>query len=281
MTHQEIQTNNQPNTTEGKVGYKRPPVKSRFRKGQSGNPHGRLKGQRNMGPVLAEVLRQTVTVKQEGKSQRMSKGEALIQMLLSKALNGDSRTIKAMLDLAQKIARIDTPELKLAGHGNYEFMLVPGMATSAEEWEWEISNRDAMATIRETVAAALVAGISLTTSQRAFLRETVDAARAARTLLTTIQIEAIRECLGVTRAAKPSRTPLRRPLNRIDLKPNPALEQSKSEAVALPQCAPASLFLARPPRSPTGIYRQVNRRPPESPKTVPDATTPLSTSRPE
>jgi hypothetical protein len=281
MTHQKIQTNKQANTTEGKVGYKRPPVKSRFRKGQSGNPHGRRKGQRNMGPVLAEVLRQTVTVKQEGKSQRMSKGEALIQMLLSKALNGDSRTIKAMLDLAQKIARIDNPELKLAGHGSYEFMLVPRVATSAEEWQWEISNRHAMAAIRETVAAARVAGISLTTSQKAFIRETVDAARAARTLLTTIQIEAIRECLGVTRAAKPSRIPTRRPLNRIDLKPNPALEQSKSEVAALPQCAPASLFLARPPRSPTGTYRAVNRRPPETPKNVPDATTPLSAPKQE
>jgi hypothetical protein len=193
MTHREIQKNNHPDTTDGKVGYKRPPVKSRFRKGQSGNPRGRRKGQRNMGPVLAEVLRQTVTVKQEGKSQRMSKGEALIQMLLSKALNGDGRTIKAMLDLAQKIARIDTPELKLAGHGNYEFMLVPGVATSSEEWQWEISNRHEMATIRETVAAARAAGTSFTTSQRAFLRETVDAARAAGTLLTTSQIEAIRE----------------------------------------------------------------------------------------
>jgi hypothetical protein len=221
--------------------------------------------------VLAEVLRQAVTVKQEGKFQRMSKGEALIQMLVSKALNGDSRMIKAMLDLAQKIGRIDTPELKLAGHGNYEFMLVPGVATSAEEWQWEISNRHEMATIRETVAAARVAGISLTTSQRAFLRETVDAARAARALLTTSQIEAIRECLGVTRAAKPSRTPTRRPVNRIDKKPDPALEQSKGEAAVLPQCTPASLFLARPPRSPTGTYRQVNRRPSASPKTVPDA----------
>ena len=53
MTHQSIPTTNQPDATEGKVGYKRPPVKSRFRKGQSGNPSGRRKGQRNMGGVLA------------------------------------------------------------------------------------------------------------------------------------------------------------------------------------------------------------------------------------
>jgi hypothetical protein len=57
---------------------------------------GRRKGQRNLVPVLREVLRQTVTVKM-AKAQRMSKSEALIQMLLSKAHNGDRRAINAML----------------------------------------------------------------------------------------------------------------------------------------------------------------------------------------
>src|ERR1700682_5609245 len=85
MPRQEIETNNEPKATDGKVGYKHPPVKSQFRKGQSGNPRGRRKGQRNLAAVLAEVLRQTVTVKQGGNSQRMSKGEALIQILLTKA----------------------------------------------------------------------------------------------------------------------------------------------------------------------------------------------------
>ena len=97
MTHQDIQTNSQPESTDGKVGYKHPPVKSQFRKGQSGNPRGRRKGQRNLTQVLLEVLHQTVTVKQAGKAQRMSKGAALIQMLLSKAHNGDRRAINAML----------------------------------------------------------------------------------------------------------------------------------------------------------------------------------------
>lgn len=38
------------------TGYKRPPAKSRFRKGQSGNPFGRRKGQRNMPTILNEIL---------------------------------------------------------------------------------------------------------------------------------------------------------------------------------------------------------------------------------
>src|SRR6267143_103492 len=166
MTRQEIQTNSDPNTTDGKVGYKHPPVKSQFRKGQSGNPRGRRRGQRNLSAVLAEVLRQTVTVKQGGKALRMNKGEALIQMLLAKAHNGDGRAIKAMLYLTEKIGRIDNAELKLGGRGNYEFMLVPGVATSSEEWQREIAARDQMADLRETLGLARRAEASPTVTRR-------------------------------------------------------------------------------------------------------------------
>jgi Family of unknown function (DUF5681) len=87
----------------GKVGYKRPPVKNRYRKGQSGNPQGGWKGQRNLPAVLAEVLNETVVVKQGNKSERMSKGEALIKMLMSMAHQGDRRAINAMINLTEKI----------------------------------------------------------------------------------------------------------------------------------------------------------------------------------
>jgi hypothetical protein len=38
-----------PAAEEGKAGYKRPPVKSRFPKGKSGNPFGRKKGSAEYG----------------------------------------------------------------------------------------------------------------------------------------------------------------------------------------------------------------------------------------
>jgi hypothetical protein len=249
MTRQEIQTNNQPDTTEGVVGYRRPPVKSRFRKGQSGNPRGRRKGQRNLAPVLLEVLRQTVTVKKGGKAQRMSKGEALIQILLSKANSGDGRAIKAMLYLTEKIARIETPELKLGGHGSYEFMLIPGMATP-EEWQREIDARHETADLREAIAAA---------------RATTG------TLPTGSQIDALRESIAAAHARGTSPTPTRRPVNRISkvsLTPDPTLEQPKGEA---PQMPAAQATPPRVQRSPTGTYRKVNRRQSVSPKTVPDS----------
>jgi hypothetical protein len=48
---------------------------------------------------LLEVLSQTVKVKQGGKTLLMSKGEALIQKILSKAHNGGVRAFKAALFL--------------------------------------------------------------------------------------------------------------------------------------------------------------------------------------
>src|SRR3954452_17747212 len=89
--------------TDSEVGYKRPPVASRFSKGESGNPRGRPRGQRNLASVLREVLGQTVTVKRGGKVGRMSKAEAVIQLLLSQAHSGDARESKAVLELTDKI----------------------------------------------------------------------------------------------------------------------------------------------------------------------------------
>jgi hypothetical protein len=272
MTHREIKMNNPPDAADGKVGYKHPPAKSQFRKGQSGNPRGRRKDQRNLTPVLLEVLSQTVKVKQGGKTLLMSKGEALIQKILSQAHNGDVRAFKAALFLIEQIARIDTPEVKLAGHGDYEFMLVPGVATSSEEWQWEISNRHEMAAIREAVAAARAAGISLTPSQMDALRETVEVSRAARTPLTTSQVEAFKESIGLARAANASRTVTRRPVNRRVMGSVNTPEQSNNETIAPAQTPVDQTALPPVPTvARTGTYRKVNRRLPAPPTTTPNS----------
>src|SRR5450755_1972704 len=253
MTRQEIETNNEPKATDGKVGYKHPPVKSQFRKGKSGNPRGRRKGQRNLAAVLAEVLRQTVTVKKGGNSQRMSKGDALIQILLTKAHHGDGRAIKAVFLLTEKIGRIENADLKLGGLGNYEFMLVPGIATP-EEWQREIATRDQTAALRESIATA---------------RATTG------TLPTGSQITALGETIAAACARGTPPTPTRRPVNRIDkssLKPDPASEQSKGQPAAPPQTPTVQSALPSVPtvaRTPT--YRKVNRLQPAATTTVPDA----------
>jgi hypothetical protein len=215
MPRQSNKSNN-PTNEDAEVGYKHPPLDSQFRRGQSGNPRGRRKGQRNVAAVVTEILSQSVIVKQGGKARRVSKGNAVILMLMSKAQNGDGRAVKAMLYWVEKIARVDTPELQLGGRGGYEFMLVPEVAASAEEWQREIAARHETAEIRGIIEAGRAKGNSLTTNQRAALRGIVDAARKVGTSVTPSQMRALRLSLGLECPAEPLPTVTRRPVNRIN-----------------------------------------------------------------
>jgi hypothetical protein len=51
-------------STDDEVGYGKPPGHSRFKKGQSGNPKGRLSGTRNLKSDLNEELQESVMVRE-------------------------------------------------------------------------------------------------------------------------------------------------------------------------------------------------------------------------
>lgn len=52
------------------VGFGKPPEKSQFRKGVSGNSKGRPKGALNMATVLERTLREKITVNENGREER-------------------------------------------------------------------------------------------------------------------------------------------------------------------------------------------------------------------
>ena len=60
---------------EHKVGYKRPPLHSRFQRGMSGNPRGRRKGVRNFASDVKRALEIPVSLKDNGKTKRVFKGK--------------------------------------------------------------------------------------------------------------------------------------------------------------------------------------------------------------
>jgi hypothetical protein len=74
-----------------KVGFKKPPQGSRFRKGESGNPGGRPKGTRNFKTDLSEELGRTVVIREGGKERRVSKQAAFIARQVAGALGGEPR----------------------------------------------------------------------------------------------------------------------------------------------------------------------------------------------
>ena len=77
--------------TKYNVGYGKPPKSGQFKPGKSGNSKGRPKGSRKLATDLATELNEQITVREDGRSRRVSKQRALIKSLMAKALQGDVR----------------------------------------------------------------------------------------------------------------------------------------------------------------------------------------------
>lgn len=93
------------------VGYGKPPVRSRFKKGRSGNPKGRAKGEKNRATILKKILNERVVVTDNGMRKRITKQEAVYKQLVNKAASGDSRSAQLLLNEMREIeGRIGSTE---------------------------------------------------------------------------------------------------------------------------------------------------------------------------
>jgi hypothetical protein len=84
------------------IGYGKPPIHSRFRKGRSGNPGGRPRGKR-LATLLREALSETAMIEINGRPRRVSRGQATVALLIDRAAEADPRWMKLLLDLVQKL----------------------------------------------------------------------------------------------------------------------------------------------------------------------------------
>jgi hypothetical protein len=90
------------NSDEGKVGYGKPPIHTRFKPGQSGNPRGRTKGTLNFATDLKRTLETPITLTDPGKKPRkVSTQKAALLRLREKALKGDARSLDRLLEYAR------------------------------------------------------------------------------------------------------------------------------------------------------------------------------------
>ena len=85
--------------TTGPVGYGKPPAKSRFQPGQSGNPKGRPKGSLNVTTILMKILRERVVITENGSRKTITKLEAFVKQLVNKAASGDLRALPHLLPM--------------------------------------------------------------------------------------------------------------------------------------------------------------------------------------
>lgn len=100
-------------SSSGQVGYKSPPLSTRFSKGRSGNPKGRPRNRRREVPYDT-LLGQMVTIREDGRERRVTAAEAFLLHLTKKGLEGDGAAARASLaaiETARAATGRDQPEI--------------------------------------------------------------------------------------------------------------------------------------------------------------------------
>jgi hypothetical protein len=91
------------------VGYGKPPVARRFRRGVSGNPKGRPRGSKNLDQVLLAELTTKIWITENGSRISITKFDAMFKQLVNRALGGNERAIKLILEA---IRQFESKELE-------------------------------------------------------------------------------------------------------------------------------------------------------------------------
>ena len=101
MSGRKITTSTGDGKKDYEVGYRKPPTHSQYRPGQSGHP-GRRKGVRNLKTDVKRTLAMPVKVKEAGRTRTKSTQEAALMVLRERALNGNSRALERLFELAMR-----------------------------------------------------------------------------------------------------------------------------------------------------------------------------------
>jgi hypothetical protein len=80
------------------VGKGRPPLATRWKPGQSGNPRGRPHGSKNLGTMLMEELNEKVKIQRNGGTKSVTKRQVIVKRLVNNAVNGDWKATNLVLD---------------------------------------------------------------------------------------------------------------------------------------------------------------------------------------
>jgi hypothetical protein len=88
------------------VGYGRPPIHTRFKKGASGNPTGRLKGVKNLKTDLQEELAELISVRHGKREHQVTKQRLIIKGLVASAMSGDTKAAAAVFALCERVLEV-------------------------------------------------------------------------------------------------------------------------------------------------------------------------------
>lgn len=98
------------------IGHGKPPLHTRFKKGQSGNPKGRPRASDCATLDLQAILNEPVPVTKDGVTRTMSPKEAELRVYLEKAVNKkDFNAIKYLIEQFEKYGAIKPDVVQRGG----------------------------------------------------------------------------------------------------------------------------------------------------------------------
>ena len=124
------------------VGRGKPPVHTRFKKGQSDNPRGPRP--KNLPALLIEALDEPVTVTIDGERREITKRQAIATQLVNKSTGADLRATKMLINAlkdAEKRAGAAPPAEPAPFTAADEEVMATFIARLRQSWEEELQQK--------------------------------------------------------------------------------------------------------------------------------------------
>ena len=120
------------------VGYRKPPKANQFRKGQTGNPRGKRRGEENLISVFKRHVLKQIKIKDGDTIRTITLAEAVILKNYNAALQKDSLAMGNIYRLAEASGElVDLTDSKQVGGQ----IAVPIRAKSTEEFLAELGRK--------------------------------------------------------------------------------------------------------------------------------------------
>mgnify|MGYP000049333130 CR=1 FL=1 len=92
------------------VGYGKPPMATQFKPGQSGNPKGRKKGDKNLSTLVRNVLDEVIELSEGGVRRRLTKREVIARQIVNQAMKGDAKTTTPLFSMLRESGELEQVE---------------------------------------------------------------------------------------------------------------------------------------------------------------------------